>query len=138
MNPAPAQLTFVSSLFTSKIFWAQIVSLAALVLSASGVHVIDAPGVQEQLIGGLDMLATIMLRLWFPTGPVSLTGPLSTPAAQNIPAGASVVSVPAPKDAVQVAAVQALPVGSHTVDVAPPPPSIPPPVSVTVTPATTA
>jgi hypothetical protein len=91
--------------------------------------------VQEQLIGGLDMLATIMLRLWFPTGPVSLTGPLSTPAAQNIPAGASVVSVPAPKDAVQVAAVQALPVGSHTVDVVAPPPSIPPPASVTVTPA---
>ncbi len=135
MNMAPAQLTFVSSLFASKIFWAQVVSLIAMIATAAGVHVLDAPGAQEQLIGGLDMLATIALRLFSPTGPVSLTAPFSTPAAQDIPAGASVVSVPAPQDAIQVAAVHALPIGTHTVDVAPPLIAMPViPTSVTVTP----
>ena len=101
MNPAPAQLAFVSSLFASKIFWVQVVSLVAMILSAAGVHVIDAPGAQEQIVGTLDALATMALRLWFPTGPVSLSAPFSTPANQNVPVGASVVHVDASKPSVE-------------------------------------
>ncbi len=117
MTPAPAKLQFVSSLFASKIFWAQIVSLVALILSAAGYKVLDAPGAQEQIIGMLDGVATIALRLLFPTGPVSLTAPLSTPPSQDVQAGASVVNVPAPADRTQTTDVQPLAVGTHTVEV---------------------
>lgn len=132
---APAQLAFVSSLFTSKIFWTQVVTLAALIASAAGVHVLDDAGTQAQVIGMLDAIATALIRWWFPTGPVSLSGPLITPAPQDVPVGASVVTVAAPKDQVQVTAVQPLPVGSHTVDVvAPLTAGRDTPASVTVTP----
>lgn len=66
----------MKSLFASKIFWTQAVTLAAMILSASGVKVLDSPGMQEQLIGILDALATVMLRWMSPTGPVSLTAPI--------------------------------------------------------------
>lgn len=133
--PAPAQLTFVSSLFASKIFWAQVVALAAMVLSAAGYHIIDTPGAQEQLIGFLDAAATMFLRWYFPTGPVSMSAPFSTPASQPIGVGASVVTVAAPADEVQVTHVQPLSIGTHTVNVAPPAQAEhTTPASVTVTP----
>lgn len=137
MNPAPAQLQFVSSLFASKIFWTQIITLAAMIASAAGVHVLDAPGAQEQAIGILDALATMALRLWLPTGPVSLTAPMSVPAAQDVPAGASVVHISAPTDAVQPTVVRPLAVGTHTVAVAEPAPVVPAalPPSITIIPA---
>ncbi len=116
---APAQLNFVSSLFTSKIFWAQVVTLAAMILSAAGVHVIDAPGAQEQAIGILDALATMVLRLWFPTGPVSLTAPMSVPASIDVPAGGVALHVPAPEDRAQTPTVKALEPGTHEVTVTP-------------------
>ena len=135
MNPAPAQLTFVSSLFASKIFWTQVVTLIAMVLSAAGYHVIDAPGAQEQLIGFLDVAATMALRWLTPNGPVSISAPLSVPANQPVAVGASVVTVAAPADAVQVTHVQPLSIGSHTVDVAAPAQAThTTPASVTVTP----
>ena len=132
MPPAPAQLIFVSNLITSKIFWTQVVTLVAMILSAAGVHVIDAPGVQEQVIGILDALATTALRLWAPTGPVSLSAPMSVPASQPVAVGASVVHVAAPAEAVQTTTVQALAVGEHTVTVAPPVAANVTPASVTV------
>jgi hypothetical protein len=132
MPPAPAQLTFVSSLFASKIFWTQAVALLALILSTAGYHVIDAPGAQEQLIGFLDVTATMLLRWLSPTGPVSLSAPFSTPAPQDVPAGASVVTVPAKADLVQASDVQPLDIGRHTVEVVPASPRAP-----AETPATT-
>jgi len=135
MTPAPAQITFVSSLFASKIFWAQVITLAAMILSASGVHILDAPGAQEQAIGILDALATLALRWLAPTGPVSLSGPMSTPVNQDVPVGASVVHVAAPAEAVQVTAVQPIAVGTHTVTVAPPVFPNATPAAVTVRPA---
>jgi hypothetical protein len=120
MTPAPAQLAFVSSLFASKIFWVQVVTLVAMILSAAGVHILDAPGAQEQAIGILDALATMALRWLAPTGPVAIGAPFSTPANQDVPVGASVVHVAAPTEALQVTAVQPIAVGTHTVTVAPP------------------
>ena len=114
---APAKLTFVSNLFTSKIFLAQAVALLASILSAAGVHVLDDQGMQQQAIVVLDVVATGLLRWLFPTGPVSISAPVVTPPAQDVPVGASVVSVPAPKDQQQVTAVQPLDVGVHTVAV---------------------
>jgi hypothetical protein len=116
MPTAPAKLQFVSSLLTSKIFWAQVVTVIALILSASGVHVLDDPAVQAQLIAAIDAIVTIVLRL-YSSGPVSLTGPISTPPSQDVPVGASVVAVPAPKDPTQITAVVPLDAGTHTVDV---------------------
>jgi hypothetical protein len=134
MNPAPAKLQFVSSLFASKIFWAQVIALAASIASAFGVHILDSQEAQQQAIGMADMLATMALRLWFPTGPVSLTAPLSVPASQDVPVGASVVHVAAPQDTVQATGVQPLAIGTQTVTVAPPPAFATTPASVTVTP----
>ncbi len=116
--PAPAQLNFVSNLFASKIFWAQVVTLAAMILSAAGVHVIDAPGAQEQAIGILDALATMVLRLWFPTGPVSLSAPMSVPASKDVQAGAVVLHVPKPEDEDQTATVSPLKLGTYVNQVA--------------------
>jgi len=99
---------------------------------------LDDQGTQAQLVGFLDVFATILLRWLFPTGPVSLSAPVMTPAAQDVPAGASIVTVPAPVDQTQVTGVQALPVGSHNVEVLPPPPFAPPqaaPATVAITPA---
>lgn len=115
-SPAPAQLQFVSSLFTSKIFWTQVITLIAMVLSASGVHVIDAPGVQEQLVGTLDVVFTVIFRLTGANGPVSLGAPLNTPAPVDVPPGASVVTVPTPSATLQATVVQPLADGVHTVD----------------------
>jgi hypothetical protein len=118
MNDAPAKIQFVKSLFASKIFWTQMVTLAAMIASAAGWHLLDTPGQQEQLIGTLDAIATVALRLWFPTGPVSITGPVSVPAPVDVPVGASVVSVPTPAaiELQQTAIVQPLSDNIHTVD----------------------
>ncbi len=113
---APAQLNFVSSLFTSKICLAQVVTLIASIASAAGIKVLDDPAMQQQVILVLDALATALLRWLYPTGPVSVTGPVSTPPAQNVPVGSSVVSVPAPAAMMQVATVQPLSDNVHTVD----------------------
>lgn len=132
--PAPAKLSFVSNLLTSKIFLTQLVALAAMIASAAGYHLLDGPGVQEQVIGFLDIVFTTIFRL-YSSGPVSLMGPLSTPSSQDIPAGASVVSVPAPKDQTQITNVQPLPLGITQVEVHEPPPHAPPqavPASVTL------
>lgn len=117
---APAKLQFVSNLATSKIFWAQIVTIAAIVLSACGVHVLDDPATQTQLIAAIDAVVTIGFRLGSNNGPVSLTGPMTTPPTQDVPTGASVVSVPAPKDLTQTAAVLPLDTGAHIVEVGTP------------------
>lgn len=132
-----AKLTFVSNLLTSKIFLTQVVALTALIAGAAGVHVLDDQGTQAQIIGILDAIITVLLRWLFPTGPVSLTAPILTPAAQDVPVGASVVTVPAPKDQIQVPGVQPLDVGRSTVEVVKPliaPPNAVP-ATVAITPA---
>lgn len=88
-----AQLVFVRSLFTSKIFLAQVVTLVAMVMSAAGYHLIDAPGAQEQLIGVLDVIVTTLFRWLAPTGPVSLSGPVNAPATRILEPGTQVIHV---------------------------------------------
>lgn len=114
---APAKLTFVSQLLTSKIFLAQVVALATSIASAAGMHLLDDQVVQQQAIVMLDVGATALLRWWFPTGPVSLFAPVVTPPAQDIPAGHSVIAVPASGGTPQAATVVPLSIGTHTLDV---------------------
>jgi hypothetical protein len=116
---APAKLQFVSSLLTSKIFWTQVVTVVALILNASGVHVLDDSAAQAQLIAAIDAVVTVIFRL-YSSGPVSLTAPISTPPGQDVPTGASVVSVPKPTDLLQTPAVLPLETGAHIVEVGTP------------------
>jgi len=103
------QLVYVSSLFTSKIFWTQVLAGAGMLATALGLHPawLSADN-QAELVGTLTMVATVAFRLFAASGPVSVTAPLSTPANQE------------------------LGVGEHTITVAPPPPPVAPPAAVSV------
>lgn len=139
---APAQVTFTSNVFASPEFIGALATIITLVAGQLGVHVLADPAQQQLLVMFLGMGMTALGHYLFPgaSGKLSLTAPApwSTPAAQDLPAGTSVVAVPAAKDAQQVAAVVPLDVGTHTVQVADPPPVLPPvvpvlPPNVTVT-----
>lgn len=92
------KIVFIASLFTSRIFWAQVIALAALIATAAGWH----PGWwsaenQAELVGLIDVLMTTIFRTTGTNGPVTLTAPLSTPPAIPIPPG-SAVTVHAPSE----------------------------------------
>jgi hypothetical protein len=108
-NPAPAQLNFVSNLFTSKIFLTQVASLIAVLASAEGVHVLDDPTMQVTLVAVLGAVATALLRWLAPTGPVSVSAPVVTPAAQDVPLGRSTVEIATPAAAPSTAVVTPAP-----------------------------
>ncbi len=74
MNP---KLVFVASLFTSRIFWTQVIALAALVVTAAGYHpaLLSAEN-QAELVGLVDALMTTIFRVTGPNGPVTLSAPL--------------------------------------------------------------
>jgi hypothetical protein len=74
------QLVFVTSLFTSRIFWAQVIALAALIATAAGFHP-DWWGAdhQAELVGLIDAVMTTVFRVSGPNGPVSVSAPLATP-----------------------------------------------------------
>jgi hypothetical protein len=96
MNNNP-KIVFVASLFTSKIFWAQVVAIVATLATMSGFH----PGWateanQAELVGMIDMFATTALRIWGFSGPVSLTAPISALAPQELTAGVHTVTVTPP------------------------------------------
>lgn len=132
------KLVFVASLFTSKIFWSQVIALAAMIATASGAHPQWASEAsQAELVGLVDMIATTVFRLWGTNGPVSLSAPLSTPPAQDVSVGVHAVQV-APGGA--TATVTTMPVGTSTISVpaaavapVPPPVSVPPHVAATIT-----
>lgn len=138
------RLVFVSSLFTSRIFWTQMVGLAALLATISGAHPAWAdPTQQAALVGAIDMIITTVLRLVGTNGPVSLSAPLSTPPPQEMDAGVHAVQV-APGGA--TATVTTLPAGTTTtvavplaaaaiVPPAPPIPPVQPHIAATITPA---
>lgn len=122
MPQAPAKLQFVSNLFTNKIFLAQVVTLIATMLNAAGYRVLDDPGAQQQLITVLDLVATALMQWLFPTGPMSISGPISTPPSRDVQAGTSVITVASQAEqlATDANAVQKLDIGTHTVSVLPP------------------
>lgn len=125
MPTAPAQLNFVSNLFTSKIFLTQVIALAASIASAAGVHVLDDQGTQQQIIGVLDFVITAILRWQFSTGPVSVSGPVSTPSPRDVPSGVSVVTVVSPKEQEHTAAQAVQPIGTGVHEVTVAAPSVP-------------
>lgn len=135
--PAPAQITFTSSLFTSPIFLGAIVTLIASIASAFGVHVLDSEAMQQQAILVLGVIITGILHWAFPNADGKLSA--SAPAAWNNPSpvpvqtGASAISVPHPEDANQAATVVPLDIGTHTIEIAQPAPTAPPTI-VSVTP----
>ena len=141
MNPAPAQVSFTSNAFLSPEFLGGVAILVALAAGKAGIHVFDDQSTQQLLVMFLGVVFTGVGHWLFPgaSGKLGLTAPApwSTPASQDIPAGTSVVAVPAPRDAQQTTAVQPLYVGAHRVEVAAPTPVIPSvlPPTVTITPA---
>jgi hypothetical protein len=109
------KIVFEASILTDKAFWAKALGGVALVATALGFHPewLSAAN-QAEIAGGVAMLAALGFQLWGGQGPVSLTGPISTPD-------------PTP-----------LSPGTHTVTVAAPPAPVPPPTAaVTVTRAPT-
>ncbi len=122
MPSAPAKLQFVSSLFTSKIFLAQVVTLIATILNAAGYRVLDDPAAQQQVITILDLIVTALLRWLAPTGPVSVAGPVSTPPNRDVQVGTSVVTIASKQEQSDTLAqaVQKLDTGTHSVVVLPP------------------
>lgn len=121
---APAQLTFTTNVFASPTFLGPLVALIASIATSMGVKVLDDPALQQQLILVLGVVITGALHYWFPgaAGRLGIEAPMpwNTPGSQPVAVGASVVTVAAPKDAVQISSVQPLSVGVHTVEVAPP------------------
>ncbi len=96
-QPQNPQLVYVASLFTSKIFYTQVLAAAATIATAFGLHPawLSAEN-QVELVGALTMLATMAFRLWGSVGPVSLTAPISTPAPQELPPGVHTITVQPP------------------------------------------
>jgi hypothetical protein len=122
----------VKSLFTSKIFLAQVVTLVAMVATMAGYHPAWATEAnQAELVSMIDLVATTAFRMFGVNGPVSLTAPISTPAPQDLLPGSQAVEVKADPNA--PVAIQQLAPGVHTVTVLPPPPpppAVPPSLTV--------
>ncbi len=112
-NPAPAQVTYTTNTFASPVFIGPLVTLIASIASAAGVHVLDDPAIQQQLILVLGIALTWALHWGFPSasGKLSFGGPApwTAPSPQDLQAGTSVVTVPPPTASSQVTAVQPLP-----------------------------
>ena len=119
--PIAAQITHTTNPFLSPIFLGAIVTMLAMGLSMAGVHFLDDQAVQQQVIGFLGIFGTAIAHYFWPhqDGRLSFAAPLSTPAPQNVPTGASVVTVPAAHDQVQVATVTPVDVGAQIVTVSP-------------------
>ena len=67
--------------YQSKTIWTQIIGVVATVLTAGGVQVLNAPGVQDLIVTGVTALATIVFRVT--SQPTTIKG---TPvAAANTP-----------------------------------------------------
>jgi hypothetical protein len=124
----PAQITYTTNPLLSPVVLGALVTLIASIASGYGVHVLNDPAIQQQLIVVLGIIGTAIAHWIWPgqDGKMSLSAPLSTPAPQDVPAGASVINVPAPADRLQVADVQPLAAGTHVVEVVDPAPSAAP------------
>lgn len=124
MPDAPAQITYVTNPLLSPTIIGSVVTVIASIASGFGIHILDDPALQQQLVLIIGVLGTLFARWMWPNheGKLSFTAPLSVPAPQDVPAGASVINVPAPADKLQVADVQPLSTGTHTVAVVDPAP----------------
>lgn len=124
-DPAPAQITFTTNPLLSPAVLGALVTLIASIASGFGFKVLNDPALQQQLIVVIGIVGTALAHWIWPhqDGKMSLSAPLLTPAPQDVPAGASVINVPAPADKAQVADVVPLESGTHVVDVAPPVPA---------------
>ena len=134
-TPSPASITYTTNPLLSPTVLGGVVTLLASIASAFGVHVLDDPMLQQQLVLVLGLVGTAVARWMWPNndGRLSFAAPLSTPASQDLPAGASVVNVPAPADKTQTTDVQPLPIGTHTVEVMKPTPLLSPATPSTAT-----
>jgi hypothetical protein len=139
-DQAPAQITYTTNPLLSPAVLGALVTLIASIASSFGVKVLNDPALQQQLIVVLGIVGTGLAHWMWPhqDGKMSMSAPLSTPAPQDVPAGASVINVPAPADKLQTADVQPLPTGTHVVEVADPAPAAaasPSAPTVVITPA---
>lgn len=108
MNP---QLVFVTSLFTSRIFWTQVIALVALIVTAAGFHPdILSQANQAELVGLVDALMTTIFRVTGTNGPVSLKAPIRRPPAPvDVPPGRHTLTITAPLTSNQHPGIELLP-----------------------------
>jgi len=94
--PTAAQITYTTNPLLSPTVLGGIVTLAATIASAAGIHILDDPQLQQTLVVVLGLTSTGIARYFWPhnDGRLSFFAPFSTPPAQNVPVGSSVVTVP--------------------------------------------
>ncbi len=116
-TPQTAQVTYTTSPFLSPGVLGAAVTFIASLASAAGVHVLDNPMVQQQLILVIGIIGTAFAHWMWPhnDGKLSFNAPLSTPTPRDLPAGASIVNVST--TGTQETSVNPLPIGDHTVTV---------------------
>jgi hypothetical protein len=145
MPPAPATLSYTTNTFTSPEFLGALGTIIVLLAGAFGVQLPHLDPATQQMLGAfIGMVGTGFFHWLYPnaSGKLSFSAPTaaSVPAPQDVPVGASVVTVPHPADQAQVSTVQPIASGvAQTVEVAPAKSETPytdaRPASVTVTPA---
>lgn len=118
-NDQTATVTYTTNPLLSPGVIGLFVTLAASIASASGVHVLDNPAIQQQLVVAIGIVGTAIAHWMWPhnDGKLSFAAPLSTPAPQVLPTGTSVVTVAKPDDTTKVTDVKPLPLGEHIVSV---------------------
>lgn len=119
MPDSPAQLTYTTNPLLSPAVLGGLVTVAASIASSFGVHILNDPALQQQLVLVLGVVLTAFAHWMWPhnDGKLSLSAPLSTPAPVDVPIGASVVTVPLPSAPTQTTAVVPLDSGKSTVTV---------------------
>ena len=95
-TPTTAQITYTTNPLLSPTVLGGVVTLAATIASAAGIHVLDDPQLQQTLVVVLGIIGTAIARYFWPhqDGRLSFAAPLSTPLPQDVPVGSSVVTVP--------------------------------------------
>jgi hypothetical protein len=142
--PAPAQVTYTTSVFTSpELIGAIVTAIAMAAAKSPSFQFLADPTNQQLLTMVVGAILTGIVHYLFPgaSGKLGITAPAawSTPTSQDISVGTNVVTLPASSDA-RPTTVAALPVGVHRVEItapAAPPPVLPPPAlppNVTITP----
>lgn len=125
MPDSPAQITYTTNPLLSPTIIGAAVTLLASIASGFGFNILNDPALQQQLVIVIGILGTAIAHWIWPNndGKLSFAAPLITPASIDVPAGASVINIPATIDKLQIPDVQPLPIGTHLVEVASPAPS---------------
>lgn len=94
-STSPATITYTTNPLLSPSVIGAIATILTSIASAAGIHVLDDPLIQQQLIFVIGLIGTAVAHCIWPhnDGKLSFSAPLTTPAPQSIPEGASIVVV---------------------------------------------